>query len=309
MIKGILAQGSLAQQLLSLFALALFGSIVFSAIGIGLAAVLYDFNSEEILSFLANPSLGDQQVFKLVQGFSTVGTFLFPALVGAQLISYHPEELLGLKKFGQPIWLLLVLLILASYSMGALSDLLYRFSAAIPLPDSLASWRENLEQSQVYMLEQYDSILRMQNPLDFIQVLVIMALIPAVAEESLFRGVVQPLLGRHINKHAAIWITAVIFGLLHNQYLAFLSITVLGALLGYLRHWSDSLWLPTILHFFNNASIVVMVYFFDYNYSGALSEGQHISTLESVVLIALLGVSMAALYELGKRNLAKSESK
>jgi len=309
MIKGILAQGSLAQQLLSLFALALFGSIIFSAIGIGLAVVLYDFSGAEILSFLASPSDGDRQVFKLVQGFSTVGTFLFPAIAGAQMISYHPEELLGLKKFGQPAWLILILLALASYSMGALSDLLYRFSSSVPLPDALSSWRANLEQSQVYMLEQYESILSMQNPLDFMQVLFVMALIPAVAEESLFRGVLQPILGRHINKHGAIWITAVIFGLLHNQYLAFLSITILGALLGYLRYWSDSLWLPTILHFFNNASIVVMVYFFDYDYSAALSEGQSVSPLESIFLIALLAISMAALYELGKRNLAKSESK
>jgi len=309
MIKGILAQSSLAQQLLSLFALALLGSIIFTGIGLGLAMILYDFNLERVLSFLSTPSGSGRKVFKLVQGFATVGTFLFPAIAGAQMLSYNPKELLGLKKFTQPVWLILILLALASYSMGALSDLLYRFSAAIPLPEFLSSWRADLEQSQVFMLEQYQSVLSMQSPTDFMQVLFIMALIPAVAEESLFRGVLQPILGRHINKHAAIWISAAIFGLLHNQYLAFLSITILGALMGYLRAWTDSLWLPTILHFFNNATIVVMVYFFNYDYTAALNEGQNISTLESIVLITLLAASMAALYELGKRNLAKRHFK
>jgi membrane protease YdiL (CAAX protease family) len=309
MIKGILAQSSLAQQLLSLFALALFGSILFSSIGLGLAMIVYDFNYTEVSSFLNTPGDGHRDVFKLVQGFATVGTFFFPAIAGAQMLSYHPEELLGLKNFTRPVWLIIILLAIASYSMGALSDLLYRFSAAIPLPEFLASWRSDLEQSQVFMLEQYQSILNMQSPLDFLQVLFVMALIPALAEESLFRGVLQPLLARHINKHAAIWISATIFGVMHNQYLAFLSITILGALLGYLRDWSQSLWLPSLLHFFNNATIVTMVYFMDYNYQEALSSNESISIIESTVLVAVLAASLALLYELSRRSLAKRQSK
>jgi membrane protease YdiL (CAAX protease family) len=130
-----------------------------------------------------------------------------------------------------------------------------------------------------------------------------------LAEESLFRGVLQPLLARHINKHAAIWISAAIFGVMHNQYLAFLSITILGALLGYLRDWSQSLWLPSLLHFFNNATIVTMVYFMDYNYQEALSGNESISIIESTVLVAVLAVSLALLYELSRRSLAKRQSK
>ena len=309
MIKGILAQSSLAQQLLSLFALALIGSMLFSSIGLVLAMAFYDLGMEEILSSLSRSNLEHRDAFKLVQGFSTVGTFLFPAIAGALMLSERPKEFLGLKKFTQPIWLVIILLAISSYSMGALSDLLYRFSAAVPMPEFLASWRDGLEKNQAFMLEQYQSILNMQSPLEFVVVLIIMALFPAVAEESLFRGVLQPLLGKHLNKHAAIWISALIFGLLHNQYFAFLSITILGALMGYLREWTQSLWIPTILHFFNNATIVVMVYFFSYDYSAALTEGQAVSSLESMALIALLALSMALLYNLGRRNLAKSESK
>jgi membrane protease YdiL (CAAX protease family) len=269
----------------------------------------YDLGMGEILSSLSSSNLAHRDAFKLVQGFSTVGTFLFPAIAGALMLSEKPKEFLGLKKFTQPIWLVIILLAISSYSMGALSDLLYRFSAAVPMPEFLGSWRDGLEKNQAFMLEQYQSILNMQSPLEFVVVLIIMALFPAVAEESLFRGVLQPLLGKHLNKHAAIWISALIFGLLHNQYFAFLSITILGALMGYLREWTQSLWIPTILHFFNNATIVVMVYFFSYDYSAALTEGQAVSSLESVALIALLALSMALLYDLGRRDLAKSESK
>ena len=36
---------------------------------------------------------------------------------------------------------------------------------------------------------------------------------------------------------------------------------VLGALLGYLLVWSGSLWLPILVHFVNNATIVLAFYF------------------------------------------------
>lgn len=308
MIKGILVQASLAQQILSVLALALIGSIVFSSLGILLASGLYELSSAEVIDILGDAK-SHREVFKLVQGLATLGTFLFPAVVGAHLISPHPEELLGLKSFLKPAWLVIILLLLASYGMGAVSDLLYRLSLAIPTPDFFASWRDGLEEKQAFMLEQYQSILNMGTGLDFLQVLVVMAVIPAIAEESLFRGLLQPLLGRHVNKHAAIWITALIFGLLHSQYLAFLSISILGALLGYLREWTNSLWLPTILHFFNNASIVVMVYYFDYDYTAALEGSENISYLESGLLIGLLALSMAIIYELSQGRFRKSESK
>jgi hypothetical protein len=49
----------------------------------------------------------------------------------------------------------------------------------------------------------------------------------------------------------------------------------------------------------------VLVYFFDYNYQEALSDSQSVSIMESTALIAILIVSLALLYELSQRSLAK----
>ncbi|MGB0978613.1 MAG: hypothetical protein ACPGVV_04415, partial [Croceimicrobium sp.] len=73
-------------------------------------------------------------------------------------------------------------------------------------------------------------------------------------------------------------------------------------LLGYLREWSDSIWPSTILHFLNNASIVVLVYFFDYDYQNAFNDEQGISWAESLVLLAILLFSILLLSRLFRKN-------
>ncbi|MBK8722812.1 MAG: CPBP family intramembrane metalloprotease [Saprospiraceae bacterium] len=88
--------------------------------------------------------------------------------------------------------------------------------------------------------------------------LLVMAILPALGEELVFRGVVQPNLIKMVsNYHIAIWITAFIFSAIHMQFQGFLPRMVLGALLGYLSFWSKNLWFPIIAHFFNNAIQVV----------------------------------------------------
>ena len=67
---------------------------------------------------------------------------------------------------------------------------------------------------------------------------VVIALMAAVGEEPLFRGVLQPWIG--------LMPTAVLFGLLHATCMAHVILAgLLGLLLGWLYQWSGSLW-PSI---------------------------------------------------------------
>jgi membrane protease YdiL (CAAX protease family) len=89
------------------------------------------------------------------------------------------------------------------------------------------------------------------------------AVIPAVCEELVFRGVIMPLLGKMTkNIHASIWITAMLFSLIHVQFYGFLPRLLMGALLGYLVVWSGSLWGSIVAHFVNNASAFMLFQYF-----------------------------------------------
>lgn len=300
MLKGHFAHRSLFGQILLILLLIFSGMILFTSIGVILASTLYEISPLEVLNSLeALHQGGNREIFKIVQGFNTLGMYLLPALIAAYLISPNPEKMIGADFFPRPAWLISISLIVAAYSMGALSDLLYRLSASLPWPEAMT---QNLDSIQEIMLGTYENILNIRGPIDFIQVILVMAVLPAVAEESLFRGLIQPLLKRHLNTHLAILITSAVFGALHQQYLAFLSIFVLGCILGYLREWSQSIWPSTILHFINNASIVVMVYFFDYDYRRALSEEEGINWAETLLLLAIFSVCILLLKSLFRKN-------
>jgi uncharacterized protein len=90
---------------------------------------------------------------------------------------------------------------------------------------------------------------------------VIIAIIPAVGEEFLFRGVLQNKLDRKGQSgHVAVWITAIIFSAFHFQFYGFLPRLILGALFGYLYLWSNNLLYPILAHFINNGFTLLMLY-------------------------------------------------
>ncbi|KWW28999.1 MAG: hypothetical protein AUK63_1720 [bacterium P3] len=104
-------------------------------------------------------------------------------------------------------------------------------------------------------------LLTMPRPGDLLLCLLVVALVPAVCEEVLFRGVIQQTLQLHWrNIHAAVWTTALIFSLLHGDLFALLPRMALGALLGYLYALSGSLSVSAAVHFVNNAVIVILHY-------------------------------------------------
>jgi len=89
--------------------------------------------------------------------------------------------------------------------------------------------------------------------------ILIMALFPAVFEEFLFRGTIQPFFTKWFaNKHLAVILTAFIFSAIHFQFYGFIPRFLLGIYLGYLLIWGKSLWLPIIAHFMHNAVSIIL---------------------------------------------------
>ncbi len=106
------------------------------------------------------------------------------------------------------------------------------------------------------------AFLKMDSPLDLMLNILIVALLPAIGEELLFRGCLQQLLVEWTKKpHLSIFIAAALFSAIHFQFLGFVPRMLIGAFLGYLFYWSGNLWYAIIGHFVNNALQVVGYYF------------------------------------------------
>lgn len=104
-------------------------------------------------------------------------------------------------------------------------------------------------------------IARMDNFSDYLISIVMIAFLPAVFEETLFRGGLQNLLSRWLKLPiVAIFITAAIFSAVHGSYLGFLSRFALGFVLGWIYYRTGNIWLNIIGHFVNNAFAITVLY-------------------------------------------------
>jgi len=108
------------------------------------------------------------------------------------------------------------------------------------------------------------ALLTMNSFSDLLVNLILIAAIPAMAEEFFFRGVIQRLLIKSLPKMPwlAVFITAVCFSAIHFQWMDFIPRVLLGFLLGAIYYLSGNLWLSILGHFLNNGLQVTMVYLF-----------------------------------------------
>ena len=110
-------------------------------------------------------------------------------------------------------------------------------------------------------------MLNFKSPAQLILVSLVIAVIPAVAEEMFFRGLLLgDLLKGSINPYVAIGISGLLFAVAHFEFENTLAIWVLGSFLGYLYYVSGSLWLPIGVHFINNFLQVFFKYLYNNGY-------------------------------------------
>ena len=86
------------------------------------------------------------------------------------------------------------------------------------------------------------------------------AIVPAFAEEFLFRGLIVSNI-KPYNKGAAVVISAITFGLMHQNPMQLLYATVAGIVFGLVYVETESIWCCIILHFVNNFISIMQSYF------------------------------------------------
>jgi sodium transport system permease protein len=113
----------------------------------------------------------------------------------------------------------------------------------------------------VEYLETLERVLRAESVSRFLWLLVLVALVPAVAEEVLFRGAALAGFRSRLPDFWAVIVAGVIFGLFHlspETAFRFIPTAWLGIVLGWVVVVSGSLPLAMILHLLNNAAILTL---------------------------------------------------
>lgn len=216
---------------------------------------------EEISVMLTNfddpANLGYLKFFQLLQ---SLGMFILPPFVLAYALSDTPIQFLQLRR--KPTWMMVGLVGVLILAGGPLIEWFSLLNQQLVLPSWMSSVESWMRASEDQANQLTEAFLTTKSFGGLLSNLFIVAVLPAVGEELLFRGLLQKLIKRMTgNRHSAIWITAVLFSALHLQFFGFLPRMLLGVLFGYLLEWTGTLWLPIVAHFVNNAAGVIIFYF------------------------------------------------
>ena len=242
-------------SLLILLLLMIAGAFVFVLLAFVIGSIIYGLPAMLTASAGTASSI---EVFKILQIFVSTGMFIVPALFFARLESNNWVDYLKIRSF--PVsFLLLVVLIM--FSLAPMLELSSELNKGMKLPDFLKGLEQWMLSKELEMAEMTKQLLQMNSIGVLLFNLFMLAVIPALGEEFIFRGCIQKLLGKWVaNKHVAIWLTAIIFSAMHVQFYGFLPRMLLGALFGYLLLWSRTIWIPVLAHFVNNSVAVITAY-------------------------------------------------
>jgi membrane protease YdiL (CAAX protease family) len=161
-------------------------------------------------------------------------------------------------------------------------------------------WMQNAEENAAELTEAF---LKVETTGGLIFNLFMIAFLPAIGEELLFRGVIQRIFTRMTkNYHWGIWIAAFLFSALHIQFYGFVPRLLLGVLFGYLLIWSGSMWLPIVAHFVNNGFAVIAMYLVDKNIVNPKVENIGSSSDEFVAIGLSLVVVVLLMVLIKKEN-------
>lgn len=219
---------------------------------------------------------------KLELLFSHLSIFLFPTIIFSYL--YNFDLRISKSPDRQSILLAICIIVLAIPAIECLHQINQFFFSS---PEESSQLQKDLLQ--------INSL-----PSLFLNLFII-AILPALSEEFLFRGVLQQKFLQWIsNPHLAICLTAFLFSVIHLDAGGILPRFLLGILLGYLFFWSKNLWLSIIVHFINNAIIVTSGYLYGFESIDTSKETQLISWQEG--LFSFFAVTL--LLYLLEKNLA-----
>lgn len=197
-------------------------------------------------------------VMQVLQAINAVIGFLLPAVVVATILNRKPMKLLGFPgkiEFPQ-IGLVIAITVLGLFVSSSLAYL----NEIIPIPHS---WEITFQKWENNYNEQIKAIIQLQDFKDYVIALGLMAFLPALCEEALFRGGFQNFLTRSTRMPwLSIIIVSIIFSAVHISFYGFLSRFFLGMMLGIIYQYSGRIWLNILAHFINNAVALTAVYIF-----------------------------------------------
>jgi len=250
-------------QLLMLIGYIIAGLFAFSIVALIIIVAMYGFGALTNPTILSGAEEKYRPALQILLAATSAGMFLAPPLFLALTERRKIKVFYGFKKPELNLLLIVLLIMIVSMPFMEWTALINQKMA---LPDSL-KWIESwMRQKEDEAMQTTLLLLKMKHISELVVNLLLIALLPGIAEELMFRGAVQRSFLRIFNNpHVAIWAAAFLFSAIHLQFYGFLPRMLLGAGFGYIYYWSGNLWYAMLAHFLNNAYAVCAAWYMQKN--------------------------------------------
>jgi uncharacterized protein len=245
---------SAGSQLAILMLLSGLGLIIGSFISVFIANAFLHAPLQDLGEALKNEKNAD--LSRWLQFISTFFFMAIPSFVFARIMNNKPLEFIGFNSAisGKQVFLIIAVMFMALFVSEALS----KVNEMIPLSSGSEKYFRSLEDE--YNKEVL-AVANMKTLQDYLLSLFIIAFLPAIFEEMLFRGTLQPIMITLTrNAFSGILLTSIFFSAIHLSYYGFLPRIALGLIIGYVFYYSKNLWLSSLTHFLYNAYGVTQMY-------------------------------------------------
>lgn len=233
--------------------------VVFPLLAALLVMAIYGLNVQETLSILQNPNADTINILKIFQVVVSLGGFAGAAFIFLRIYKVHALNFLNLSQKPNILTIFIVSMMVLFFVpivlyLGALNS-------HIPIPEwfGLKEMFLKAEQSRSRITEIF---LVMPNVQSLLLNILVMALVPALAEEIFFRGLLQRYLflwNRSVFK--SIFLSALIFSLFHFRFNQIIPILAAGFLFGYIYHYTQNLYYTIFGHVLYNSIVIVANFF------------------------------------------------
>lgn len=187
-----------------------------------------------ILAFLLNP--------RIAAILTEIVTYFMPAVLVIQFSGLKSTGIYSASIFRDFRFVILLPILGAAYGV-AVSVFAVAAHAIYPIPVSLA--------------EAMFKLLSTSSIPEFLWVVLVAAVTPAIAEEILFRGILQPAMVARLGARWGIILTSIIFALIHFNPWAFFALLIEGTFFGYVAYRTKTFWAGALAHFGINCMAVI----------------------------------------------------
>jgi len=192
--------------------------------------------------------------YRVATALGQILFILIPTIILVRLVTHRPTEYL---RFRAPKFAAILTALIGMFSLQQVLQVYMVFQEKIPLPTELQSI---MQQFKDMFDTLYKQLVGAHTIGELIVVLVVVAVVPAVTEELMFRGLIQRNLERVLTPVGGMMVTGVIFAGYHLNPFSFIPLVAIGMYLGFLAMRSGSIWMSMIGHFANNALAVFALY-------------------------------------------------